>query len=274
MRRGLLTSLLLIPVFAFAASIQAGFPAQSIWLSKSAPVEGEIIVVSAVVVNGSTAELRGTLAFVANDSRIGAREFELPTSASQIHSIEWKPKRGEYKLLARIEGTSTELSQRETPSITVTVKEPPAPPSEIERTISQVVQTGSTIASSSAPVIVQTAQNIFAQTEALRNAGIEHLEKYLASQAPSRYLGSRLTNGIGTVAGTSTGSTNSLQASNAAGFDASAGKGRGVLSNIAQTAAAAALFTLKNVALFYPIPAFLILGILYLLARRIRRNRE
>lgn len=258
MRRGLLTSLLLIPVFAFAASIQAGFPAQSIWLSKSAPVEGETIVVSAVVVNGSTAELRGTLAFVANDSRIGAREFELPTSASQIHSIEWKPKHGEYKLLARIEGTSAELSQRETPSITVTVKEPPAPPSEIERTISQVVQTGSTIASSSAPMIIAATQNIFAQTEALRNAGIKHLENYLASGAVAEREPQ------GAIAGTST--------SNATGFGSTTEKGKGILSNIAQTAADAALFAFKNVALFYPLLASFILGTLYVLARRIRRK--
>lgn len=267
MRRLLFAALLLSPTIAFAA-VQAGFPTQSIWVSTISATEGETVVISAVVVNDTTSMLRGTLAFLANDSRIGAREFELPSGKSQIHSIEWKPKKGEYKLIARIEGTSAELSQKETPAISVTVKEPPAPPSEIERTITQVVQTGSTIASSSAPVIMETAQNIFAQTERLRNAGIERLENYLASNATSdsREVPE------GSIAGTSTGSTGSLQASNAARFDASADKGKGMLSNIAQTAAAAALFGLKNVALFYPTLAFIILGTLYLLARRIRRR--
>ena len=252
--------LIFLPAFALAET-QAGFPTQPIWVSTTSATEAETVVVSAIVVNDTAAALRGTLAFLANDSRIGAREFELPSGKSQIHSIEWKPKKGEYKLIARIEGTSAELSRRETSAITVTVKEPPAPPSEIERTITQVVQTGSTIASSSAPVIMETAQNIFAQTERLRNAGIERLENYLASNAVALQGEPE-----GSIAGTST--------SNAAGFDASADKGKGMLSNIAQTAAAAALFGLKNVALFYPILAFVILGTLYMLARRIRRRPQ
>lgn len=248
---------LFAPAFAFAA-VQAGFPSQSIWASTQSATEGETVVVSAVVVNDTAVELRGTLVFLANDVRIGARELDLPNAKSQIHSIEWKPKKGEYKVAARIEGTSAELSQKETPSISVTVKEPPPPPSEIERTITQVVQTGSTIASSSAPIIIQTAQNLFAQTEALRNAGIERLENYLATNAHLP---------TGTVSGTSTAR------SNADGFDTDSSDGKGGLfSNLAQAAAAGALFAFKNAVLFYPILAFLILGTLYLLAKRIRRR--
>ncbi|MBI2612894.1 hypothetical protein HYW59_03760 [Candidatus Kaiserbacteria bacterium] len=265
MRRFIFLAILLFPAFIVAATIQAGFPSQSIWVSSQSATEGETVVVSAVVVNGAEEQLHGTLVFFANDSRIGAREFTLPANQGQIHSIEWKPNKGEYKLLARIEGTSAELSQKETPPITVTVQEPPAPPSEIERTITQVVQTGSSIASSSAPVIIQTAQNIFAQTESLRNAGIERLENYLASNAASQDVPK------GSIAGTSTRSTSSGQASNSAGFG-SGEKNVSVLSSMAQTAAAGALFAFKNIGLFYPVLAFLILGTLYLLARRVRRK--
>ncbi len=258
--------ILLFPAFALSA-VQAGFPSQPLWVSATAPSEGETIVISTVVINDTSATLRGTLTFLANDMRIGAREFELPSSKSQIHSIEWKPKKGEYRVSAKIEGTSAELSQKETPSISITVREAPAPPSEIEKTISQVVETGSSIASSSAPIIIQTAQNIFAQTETLRNAGVERLENYLASKSPSGTQSSK-----GSVAGTSTASTDSPQASNAAGFDAPQKASGSVLSNLAQTAAAGALFVFNNAALFYPILALLILGVLYFLARRIRRK--
>ena len=272
MRKPLFLAILLLPLFSLAA-VQAGFPSQALWVSAIAPSEGETVAISTVVVNDTSATLNGTVIFLANDTRIGTREFELPSSKSQIHSIEWKPKRGEYKLLARIEGTSAALSQKETPSLTITVKEPPTPPSEIERTVTQIVQMGSSIASSSAPVIQQTVQSIYAQTEALRTSGVDRLEKYLASN-------SKKENPQGAIAGTSTrstGSTSSLQASsgqasNTAGFDSVPAKGKGVLSNLAQAAAAGGLFVLKNSALFYPLLALLILGTIYLLARKIRRR--
>lgn len=266
--------LLFVPIFAFAGT-QAGFPSQSIWVSSASASEGETLVVSSVVVNDTEAILRGTLVFIANDIRIGAREFELPSEKSQIHSIEWKPKKGEYKLSARIEGTSAALSQKETPAVSVVVKDPPAPPSEVQKTITQVVQTGSSIASSSAPILMQTAQNIFEQTEKLRNAGIERLENYLAAnavRAPAGTVSGTSTHSIDSKRSRPAGSRNSLQASNAAGFASSTKNGGSVLSNFTHTAAAGALFAFKNVAFFYPILAFLILGTLYLFARRIKRR--
>lgn len=260
MRRFLFLTTLLFPSFAMAMA-QAGFPTQPIWVSSASPTESEMVVVSAVVVNDTEATLRGTLVFLANDARIGAREFELPSGKSQIHSIEWKPKKGEYKIVARIEGTPSELSQKETPAITITVKEPPAPPSEIQKAITQAVQTGSALASSSVPIILRTAQNLFAQTENLRNAGIERLENYLAANAVRTKSTS-----AGAIAGTSN--------EDASDFDEDTKDGKSVISNIAQTAAAGALFAFKNIALFYPILALLILGTLYSLARRVRRLRE
>ncbi len=260
-----LTALLSLPTLAIAS--QAGFPSQPIWVSSSYAVEGETVTVSAIVANDATSSLWGTLVFLANGARIGARAFELPSGESQIHSIEWKPKKGEYRLAAKIEGTSAELIERETPAISVTVKEPPAPPSKIQRAITQAIQTGSTLASSSAPVIIQAARTIFAQTEALRSAGTKHLENYLASNTTNAN-----TRPEGAIAGTSTRSTSSGQASNTAGFDSASKNGKGGFSNIAQTVATSALFAMKNAALFYPLLALVILGTLYFLARRIRRK--
>src|SRR3989344_3645519 len=268
MRRFLL-SILLLPVFSLAATIQAGFPSQAIWVSKSCAVEGEAVVVSAVVHNGSADALRATLVFTADDTRIGAREFELPSGEGQMHSIEWKPKKGEHRLAARIEGTSAELSQRETPSIIVTILEPPHP-SAAQQTISHVVQTAATLASSSAPVIVEAARAVFAQTEALRNAGVERLENYLASQTDrTSTTEASPANSKGSIAGTSTSKVGEFLPAGNLGV---VSKGKAILSTIAQTAAAAALFGMKNAALFYPLLALLCFGFLYYLARRVRRR--
>ena len=259
MRKPLFLAILLLPLFSLAA-VQAGFPSQAIWASKSSAIEVETVIVSAVVHNGDTEALRGTLVFSANDARIGARELELPGGESQIHSIEWKPQTGEYKLAAKIEGTSAELSQRETPVITVSVAEP-APPSAVQETISQLTETAAAFASSSAPVVIQAAQAVLAQTEVLREAGIERLENYLIANA----VRTPSSNVQGFVAGTSTKSAPAASDTSGIGD---------TLSAITQTAAAAALFTFKNVALFYPLLGLFVLGTLYYLARRVRRLRE
>lgn len=255
-------ALFLLPALSIAATIEAGFPSHTIWVSPSSAVEGDTVVISTVVYNSGTKALRGTLAFTANGARIGTREFEIPSGESQIHSVEWKPKKGRYDLAARLEGTSAELSQRETPPITVIIAEPP-PPSALEQTISQTVETAATVASSSAPVIMNIAQTIFAETETFRHAGIERLEQYLAASA-THISPATSSNVQGFAAGTSTNAKSGASGSGASNI-------KNALSTVTQTAAAAALFTMKNAVLFYPLLILLALGSLYALARGIRR---
>lgn len=274
--RSLLVSVLLLPTLSFAA-IQAGFPSQALWVSKSSIVEGETIVISAVVLNAGSDVLRATLVFTSDGTRIGAREFTIPGGESQIHSMDWRPKRGEYRIAAKIEGTSAPLSQKETSAILVSVAEPPVP-SAMQETISQMTQTAAMIASSSAPILEQAARALFAQTEALRNVGIEHLENYLASNAiQMTSLASEAPSAAGAGAASPSrrnvkgASTNTLD-DDVSGFDAP--KERNIFDKIAQAAAAAALFTMKSMVLFYPLLAFLFFGLLYFLARRVRRQKE
>ena len=257
--RYFLLALLLLPSISLAAETQAGFPTQAIWVSKTTAVAGETLVVSAVVYNGNTSMLKGTLVFTDDDARIGVRELELPAGESQIHSIEWKPKAGEHRLAARIEGTSAALSQTETPFITVTIAEAP-PPSRAQRAASQAAETAGNIASSSLPIVLGVATGIFDAIEPYRQKGVEELEAYVEkTRSRSGGAGSA-------VAGTST--------SNTAGFGTAGVGGGGLVSNIAQVAAAAALFVMNSLYLFYPLLALLFLGTLYFLARRIRRRPE
>ena len=254
--RYFLLALLLLPSISLAAETQAGFPTQAIWVSKTTAVAGETLVVSAVVYNGNTSMLKGTLVFTDDDARIGVRELELPAGESQIHSIEWKPKAGEHRLAARIEGTSAALSQTETPFITVTIAEAP-PPSRAQRAASQAAETAGNIASSSLPIVLGVATGIFDAIEPYRQKGVEELEAYVR--------GTRSRTG-GAVAGTST--------SNTAGFGTAGASGNGLVSSITQAAAVAALFVMSSLYLFYPLLALLFLGGLYFLARRIRRRPE
>src|SRR3989344_9131091 len=196
--RYFLFALLWLPSISLAAETQAGFPTQAIWVSKSAAVAGETLVVSVVVYNGNTSMLKGTLVFTDDDARIGVRVLELTAGESQIQSIEWKPEAGEHRLAARIEGTSDTLSQTETPSITVIVAEPP-PPSAAERAASQAAETAGSIASSTLPIILGIATGIFDAIEPYRQKGVEGLKTYVESTRSRAGVGTS-----GVVAGTST----------------------------------------------------------------------
>ena len=254
--RHLLIVALFFPAVSLAAEIQAGFPSEAIWISKTSAVEGETLVISAVVYNGDAASLHGTIVFTADGTRICAREFELSADGSQIHSVEWRPKAGEYRVAAVIEGTSMQVSQRETSSILVSIDEPP-PPSAMR----QAVQTAGSIASSSLPAVLGIATSVFETIEPYRKKGVERLESYI-EKTRSRKNG----NVSGTIAGTSTSNVN--------GFRTPASENKNFVSAIAQTAAAVALFVMSALYLFYPLLALLFLGTFYLLARRIRRRPE
>lgn len=236
---------ILSPLSALAA--EAGFPSQTIWVSDPSAHEGDTVVVSAVVYNGESDDLRGTLVFLADDVRIGAREFELPGATSQVHSVEWKPEEGAYELAARIEGISAKLSQSETPPLSITIRPPPAP-SATEEAVAQAVEVVSDLASTSAPLVSDIAQTVFTHTETFREAGIDALENYLEGRSGQR----------GGVAGTSTSMLRSTE-------------NGGPVSTLVHTAAAATLFVMKNVVLFYPIAGILILAVLLWLARKVRR---
>ena len=91
--RYFLFALLWLPSISLAAETQAGFPTQAIWVSKSAAVAGETLVVSVVVYNGNTSMLKGTLVFTDDDARIGVRELELPAGESIALELSKKSRR-------------------------------------------------------------------------------------------------------------------------------------------------------------------------------------
>ena len=240
----------LFPGLTFA--LEAGFPSQTLWASKTSIVQGETIVLSTVVYNGDASPLKGTLVFLADDIRVGAREFEIVGGGSQIQSVEWKPLAGEYSVVGAIEGTSAELSKRETPRLSIRVA-PPPPPSQIQQTVTQVVN----VASSSLPFVQNVTNTVFNAIEPYRQAGVERLKAYVGTQNGGK-------SARGVVAGTST--------SNTTGFGSTENTNKGFISSLARGAAKTGLFIMSSLYLFYPFLALLILGSLYLLARRVRRK--
>ncbi len=265
--------LLVLPSWSEAA-VRAGFPSQAIWVSKSSAIEGETLVVSAVVYNSESEDLHGTLVFTADDARIGAQEFELPGGGSQIHSIEWKPKKGTHRLTAQIEGTPAALSQSETSAIEITVAEPP-PPSAVVQAAATVSNIVGSVASTSLPIITSAVQSVYGTTEALRTSAVAYFKEKAEGAMIDFVNQSLVTSGESEdkVLSAETGGA-SDGTSNTSGFEPVSSTTATPFSRVSQTAAAAALFFFDSRPLFYLTLILLALGTLYWLARKVRRPQS
>lgn len=247
----------LVCALPFFANAQAGFPDKPLWLSNSVPVAGQEISISTVLYNGTDAAVGGTLTFFVDDTTLTSQDVSLAAESSSVVSAKWTARAGTHSFSAKFSGAGDAASaQQQTSAIRVTVAEPPPPPppSALQQNVEKAATVAGQLASSSAPFVQKVAQAVFTQTEALRNAGIEYLEKKVDRPQTSGGSGGDNVEGFGS--GTP---TNQAAASGS------------TLHNIGQTAAAGGLFVLRSFYLFYPILAFAFLFALYWAARKVRR---
>ncbi len=257
--------LCLVPSFAFALP-RAGFPDASVWLSNTAPKHGEKIRMYTVVYNGTGESVDGTLTFLVDGKEHASQEISLATQSSKVVSAEWQATAGNHTFGARFGSEDSAVSEAVTASTQVSVAEPP-PPTALQKTAEQTSSVVNSIASTSVPVVTNIASAIFEKTEAVRNAGIEYLESKLDAEPAS----------AATIAGTSTAPIVARNNTSATGFGTSSDgvtaepSAPSKLHSAGQTAASAALFTLKSAYLFYPIFGFLFFFLLYRAYRLFRR---
>ena len=245
----------LVCALPLLASAQAGFPDKPLWLSNTRPMAGEEISLSTVLYNGTDATVGGTLTFFVDDVKLTSQDVSLAAQSSNVFSAKWVARSGTHSFSAQFaaSGGATSALQQQTSAIQVTVAEPP-PPSALQQNVEKAAAVAGQLASSSAPFVQKVAQAVFTQTEALRNAGIEYLEKKVDTKK-----------------------ANPKDTSNTTGFGSTASAERNseasgsTLHNIGQTAAAGGLFILRSFYIFYPILAFAFLFTLYWAARKVRR---
>ncbi len=246
----------LLSALPFFASAQAGFPDKPLWLSNTKPVAGEEVSLSTVLYNATSATLDGTLTFFVDNAKLTSQDVLLAAQSSNVVSTKWTASSGTHSFSAKFStasGTASTL-QQQTSAVQVIVAEPPPPPppSALEQSVDKATAVAGQLASSSAPFVQKVAQAVFTQTEALRNAGIEYLEKKVDAKK-----------------------SDSKDASNTTGFASSTGAeaSGSTLHNLGQTALAAALFSMRSFYIFYPILAFAFLFALYWAARKVLRRR-
>ncbi len=261
----IITLVCALPVFASAQAagpVRAGFPDRSIWLSNAKPNYAEEVQIYTVLYNGTDATVGGTLTFFVDDAKLTSQDVSFAAQSSSIVFTKWTAVSGTHSFNARFEAASGATSTlQQTTTVQVTVSEPP-PPSALQQSVDKAAEVAGQFASSSAPIIMKIGREVFEQTEALRNAGIDRLEQFMDNSRQPK------------IAGTSVRATTTV----IKGFEApltSSGdnKNKSVLNSVAQTAAVAAHFVLTSLYLFYPLLAFLIFGFLAWAYRRFRRPR-
>ncbi len=125
----LLLVLVLLPGTAFGA----GFAKQSLFLSKTPVVEGETVLVHAVVQNDSTQKFDGSLVFFATLSgkekgKIGSTVVSIAPGGANTVSVSWTPSAGSYTLAAEL--TAKDATVVETQSANFTIDKKPAASSQ------------------------------------------------------------------------------------------------------------------------------------------------
>ncbi len=268
-RSSLFALLILFPAVSLAA-VQAGFPAQSIWLSKTHATAGESVRISAVVYNAGSEKLEGTLDFLVDEKSVGSKKIAVDAGASSIESLSWTSTAGNHSFAASITSDSA-LANAKTGSVTLAVAEPPPAPTALAAAaVSNVVNT---VMASSSPIsgIVQVVAE---QTEAARQAGENYFAARVAADTKKAAPNSNVKGFAagGSLANAAAGSRNS-DSEDILGIQTErADAGASWWDKIVGAFDGFGLLIFSSAAFFYPFLALLIFIILFILGQRMRRG--
>lgn len=247
-----LSALFLFFPSAYAEEVNAGFPSQPLWVSKTNATSGETISLFTAVYNGDNKELLGTVAFTVDGERVGEKDIAVASGGSELVSVAWRAITGEHSITAIIEGTSISIAQKETAAIIITVAEaPPTPLKDAAVAASEIFADATRVA---APVISSVANTTYELVESLRLGAISRLENMAANTTSMQE-----SLATPSIAGTST--------SVVTGFSEPESNTPSAFSQMGQVAAAVALVALNSRALFYPLFIFFLFALLYLMFR-------
>lgn len=184
----LLFLFLAFPLLTYGASIPAGFPSSSLWLSKLTPTVDEVVTIHTVVYNSSTDSLSGSVVFLVDDTSIGSKAFTSAPGTTEIVSHPWTASAGTHVFSARIDGitgSSDTLEATLSATTSVTVATPPPPEStggsSSAREISNAVKGALDVVT---PTVSSFASTTFATSENIRASAIIALEKLASSTTP------------------------------------------------------------------------------------------
>lgn len=199
MRFGLLTGLLLIaPLPLFGAS----FARESLFLSKTPVVDGETVLIHAVVANESNVKFVGDVVLKVGEARIGSVAVTIAPGGANAVSVSWKPTAGSHKIVAEL--TTVEGTIVESESATFTINEKPKPAGTSGTAATTSIESSADIQdkiNSTLPAVSGISEPIFttldsarASAAALLDRGIDWAKQKTDEKKPGEILGSATEN--------------------------------------------------------------------------------
>src|SRR3989344_6835401 len=168
-----------------AAALAAGFAKGSIFLSKPSVIEGETVLIHAVVANDAASAFSGELV-LADDKKIGAVPLTLSAGEAQAVSVSWKPQSGAHTVIAELKNKDGETVEKE--SATFYIKPKPAASAANAASAGQASQSAAVGSSqpiqnkiaSFSPGTAEAAAPVFQVMDSVREKAADFLDNQIA----------------------------------------------------------------------------------------------
>jgi hypothetical protein len=179
MYRHLLAAALLFaaPVFALAAA----FPSQALFLSKSPVVEGETVLIHAVVANDAERTFEGAVHYRSGEEPLGSVPVKLAPGEARTVSLSWTPQEGSYTITAELRSGDTVAASKQA-KFAVEAKPKPeeaaaASPGNTSVESSAPIQE---VIAEASPAVAERSAPVFAAIDSARQRGAEFLDAQIA----------------------------------------------------------------------------------------------
>ncbi len=246
--------LTMLPLAAQAAQ----FAPSNLFLSKEEVMEGETVLIHAVVQNDATAKFPGNVVFRNGDEQVGSVPVTLAANEVRAVSVSWTPGPGTHKITAALLDQGGTAVQSESESFAVAAKPKPKPTAATSTHVAAAVESSQGIQAKIdglSPAAGGALAPLFKLVDGSRVAVADVLDAQIAKTKP------KLAPIPGVVAGTST-----IQTPEQGSW----------FSSICNTVYFYILTVLRYIigsaGIFYPILALAFFYILWRTFKRFRRN--
>jgi len=171
-------ALLLLPSLVFGAN----FAKQSLFLSKSPVVEGDTVLIHAVVANDANTKFTGTVVFKDGNAKIGTIAATIAAGGANTESVSWKPSAGSHSVTAELTDTDGTVVEKESATFSVDKKQTASAFSD--NSSAAAVESSQQIQNqigSLSPAAQQATKPAFTVIDGLRSSAADIIDSQLAS---------------------------------------------------------------------------------------------
>ncbi|MBP7770648.1 MAG: hypothetical protein KA066_01905 [Candidatus Pacebacteria bacterium] len=249
--------LILCPLAAGAAQ----FAPSALFLSKEAVVEGETVLIHAIIQNDAATKFPGNLVIRDGEEQVGSVPTTLAANEVRAVSVSWTPGPGSHKVTAQLQDQGGTTIKSETKTFVVAAK-PPAPPKASQDKQSNASNAAAVESSADiqakidglSPAAGGALAPVFKLVDGSRTAIADVLDSQIANTKP------KVAETPGVVAGTST-----IQAPDQASWFSS------IFNTVYLYILTALRFVVGSAGAFYPLLAVAFLYTLWRLYKKFRR---